>query len=112
LPAKTKTASAAQKIRAALDPDPTPPPASDAVPPRRERALNEEPRPPPVRLLSARQVLDRVPLSYPTIWKMMREGKFPRARKISNRSFWIESEIDAYINGLLLRRLKGDDEQD
>ena len=32
---------------------------------------------PAVRLLSKRQLLDRVPLSFVSIWKLMRAGQFP-----------------------------------
>jgi hypothetical protein len=37
------------------------------------------------RLLDKEQVLDRVPWSYPMIWKMMREGKFPRSLVLGNK---------------------------
>jgi len=30
------------------------------------------------RLIDKRQLLERVPLSYPTIWKRMKAGTFPR----------------------------------
>ena len=60
------------------------------------------------RLIFKREVLRRVGLSYPTIWKMMREGRFPRSRVCGGKSAWLEEEIDTWIEGLPLRRLKGD----
>jgi prophage regulatory protein len=51
----------------------------------------------PIKLLSRKDVLERVPLSYATIWKMMRDGKFPRSRDIGGKCAWIEREIDKWI---------------
>ena len=45
------------------------------------------------RLLTRKQVLALVPISYPTIWKLMCQGKFPRPRKVGSRSLWSEREI-------------------
>jgi prophage regulatory protein len=70
----------------------------------------EEPTSAPVRLLDKRHVVDRVGVSFPTIWKWMRAGKFPRARQIGDlKSVWIESEVEAWITALPLRRLKDDE---
>jgi prophage regulatory protein len=60
------------------------------------------------RLLSRRELLAKVPVSYPTIWKWMREGTFPRSRDIGGKVAWIESEIDAWIANLNIVPLKGD----
>ena len=62
-----------------------------------------------VRLISKPEVLDRVGVTFPTIWKWMREGKFPRSRQLGSKSCWIESEVEAWINALPTRRLKGDE---
>lgn len=62
-----------------------------------------------VRLISKPEVLDRVGVTFPTIWKWMREGKFPRSRELGGKSCWIESEVEAWINALPTRRLKGDE---
>lgn len=62
-----------------------------------------------VRLLTKAEVLDRVGLSFPTVWQWMREGKFPRSRVLSsNKSVWIEFEISKWIASLPVRKLKGD----
>ena len=60
------------------------------------------------RLIFRREVLRRVGLSYPTIWKMMREGRFPRSRVCGGKSAWLEDEIEAWIESLPIRQLKGD----
>src|SRR4051812_34247792 len=57
----------------------------------------------PVSLIFKRELLKRVPLSFPTIWKMMREGRFPRARIIGGKSAWLESEIDQFLTDLPVR---------
>ena len=62
----------------------------------------------PVRLIFKPEVLHRVGLSFPTIWKMMRQGRFPPARIIGGKSAWIESEINDFLAGLPLRRYKSD----
>jgi predicted DNA-binding transcriptional regulator AlpA len=63
-----------------------------------------------VRLISKGEVLDRVGVTYPTIWAWMRGGKFPRSRDLGGKIGWIESEIDDWIANLPVRRLKGDAE--
>jgi prophage regulatory protein len=50
------------------------------------------------RVLSMKTVLDRVPISRTTLWRMVREGLFPPHIKLSaNRIGWIEEDIDAWI---------------
>ena len=49
------------------------------------------------RLIFKREVLRRVGLSYPTIWKMMRQGRFPRSRVCGGKSAWLEHEIESWI---------------
>jgi prophage regulatory protein len=60
------------------------------------------------KLISKAEVLDRVGVTYVTIWKWMRTGAFPRARILGGKSCWVESEIDDWIEALPIRRLKGD----
>lgn len=62
----------------------------------------------PPRLISKPEVLDRVGVSYPTIWQWMREGKFPRSRDLGGKSAWVEAEINHWIATRPVRRLKGD----
>jgi prophage regulatory protein len=63
----------------------------------------------PRRLLTKSEVMARVRLTYPTIWKLMREGKFPRSRMVGNRAMWFESEVDAWMDQLPIPALKGDE---
>ena len=62
----------------------------------------------PVRLLSRREVMERVGVSYPTLWSWMRENKFPRSREIGGKVAWLESEVDKWITDLPVVQLKGD----
>jgi len=48
----------------------------------------------PRRMLNEKQVLDIVPLSRTSIYRLERAGKFPRSTYISaNRRIWYEDEI-------------------
>jgi predicted DNA-binding transcriptional regulator AlpA len=43
----------------------------------------------------------------------MRAGKFPRSRELSDQTIaWVEQEIDDWIAGLPVRKLKGDAEKE
>jgi len=112
--ARAAKPSAAAKVRAALDPNP-PPPIDATVPlPERRRALIEAARPPPpLRLLSRREVCDRVGVSYPTIWEWARTGRFPKARVLNGGKLgWVESEVERWILDLPLQELKPADEEE
>ena len=60
------------------------------------------------KLLSKSEVIDRTGRSFPTLWAWMRSGRFPRARDACGRPAWLQSEIDAWMKSLPLRRFKGD----
>ena len=60
------------------------------------------------KLIDRKTVLAKVPVSYPKIWAMMRDGVFPRGREVGGRTFWIEAEVDAWIDGRPVRALKSD----
>ena len=62
-----------------------------------------------IRLMPKPKVLEAVGVTYPTLWKWMREGKFPRSRQVGGKTAWIEAEVEAWIANLPVRRLKGDD---
>jgi predicted DNA-binding transcriptional regulator AlpA len=64
----------------------------------------------PLRILSKRQLLDKIPLTFPTIWARMRAGTFPRAVDYCGKTGWIEEEIDAWIKARPKRKFKGDGE--
>jgi predicted DNA-binding transcriptional regulator AlpA len=60
------------------------------------------------RLIPKKELLQLVQLSFPTVWKMMIAGQFPRARQIGGKTVWLKSEIDQYLAALPLRPYKGD----
>lgn len=60
------------------------------------------------KLIYKGELLERIGVSYPTIWSLMRKGEFPRARVVGGKSAWLSSEIDEWIARLPRRRLKGD----
>src|SRR3954451_16570257 len=39
-------------------------------------------------------VLERIGVSYPCLWRWMRDGKFPVALEVGGRCAWLESDID------------------
>jgi predicted DNA-binding transcriptional regulator AlpA len=82
---------------------PSPPTASPD-----HQTIGADVGPSPIRLISKSELLKRVPLSFPTIWKMMQQGRFPRARVIGGKSVWIESEVDDLLAALPLRQYKHD----
>jgi predicted DNA-binding transcriptional regulator AlpA len=60
------------------------------------------------RLLSKREVCERLGVTYPTLWGWMRKGEFPRSVTFGGRTSWIESEVEAWVNNLPRSKLKGD----
>jgi predicted DNA-binding transcriptional regulator AlpA len=72
-----------------------------------ERSLHAA-RAPPARLLSKREVLAIVGVSYPTLWSWMRQGKFPRSRVVGGKSMWLITDIETWLAALSVRKLKGD----
>ena len=74
---------------------------------KRAREIVER-QPGQVRLLSKYDVIDRIGVTYVTLWTWMRDGKFPRSRELNGKTTWIESEVDAWIQARPVRRLKGD----
>jgi prophage regulatory protein len=59
-------------------------------------ALDSGPRLP--RLVSFREVAQRVALSRSTIWRMERAGQFPKRRRLSvNKVAWWEPEIEEWL---------------
>ena len=57
----------------------------------------------PRRMLNEKQVLQIVPVSSVTLWRMEKKGLFPKGTYISpNRKVWFEDEITAWqtdVNG-------------
>jgi len=67
----------------------------------KEDRAPDEPR--PRVMLNEKQVLAIVPVSRSTLWRLERQGKFPKSTYVSsNRRFWFSAEISEWqdkING-------------
>jgi prophage regulatory protein len=62
---------------------------------------------PPLVFLSKAQVLKKVPVTGPTLWAWVRQGRFPKPRDISpNKTVWIEAEVDDWIRSQPIRSYK------
>ena len=68
---------------------------------------DDEAAAPPLVLLSKAQVLKKVPVTGPTLWSWVRQGKFPKPRDISpNKTVWLEADVDAWIRERPTRNYK------
>lgn len=63
------------------------------------------------RVLLKSQVLERINVTFPTLWAWMRDGKFPRARQMGKQTVWLESDVNDWITALPLRDYLGDAEE-
>ena len=64
---------------------------------REQSEVGASEKPAPRRMLSEKQVLEIVPVSRTTLYRMEKAGKFPRSTYISaNRRIWYEDEIVAW----------------
>lgn len=55
----------------------------------------------PRRMLSEKQVLEVIPVSRTTLYRMEKNGRFPKSTYISpNRRVWFEDEIIAWQNAV------------
>jgi predicted DNA-binding transcriptional regulator AlpA len=59
-----------------------------------------------MRFIGRAEVERRTDLTYATIWKLMKAGKFPLARDNGGKNAWVESEIIAWMK---TRRITVDD---
>ncbi len=51
-----------------------------------------------MRFLRIDEVIDKVGLSRPTIWRLERAGEFPRRRQLGRNSVgWVEDEIEQWM---------------
>lgn len=57
----------------------------------------------PTRFLSLRQVLDRTSISRSLVYQLIKdeERPFPAPVHIGRRSVWVESEVEAFIRGVV-----------
>ena len=50
------------------------------------------------RLLNIGEVVDRVGISKPTLYRQIKKGRFPRGTQVADRAVrWHSSQIDAWI---------------
>jgi prophage regulatory protein len=50
------------------------------------------------RVLSQQAVLEKVPISRVTIWRLERAGLFPKRIQLSpNRVGWLEADVDGWL---------------
>ena len=50
------------------------------------------------RMLNIGEVVDRVGLSKPTLYRQIKKGRFPRGTQVADRAVrWHESQIDAWM---------------
>ena len=62
------------------------------------------------RLVRKREVLERVGVTFPTLWVWMRRGEFPRARELgAGKLCWLESELTEWMKNRPTRTYKGDE---
>ena len=51
-----------------------------------------------LRIIRYPELFNKVPLSRSQIWRLEREGKFPKSIKIgANSKGWVESQIDDWL---------------
>lgn len=67
------------------------------------------------KLLSKAKLLERVPVTFPTIWKWMQKGLFPRPVVLQpdqrfSKIAWHEDEVEKWVKDRPLSSLKGDDD--
>ena len=61
---------------------------------------------PTLVFLSKTQVLKKIPVTAPTLWAWVRQGKFPRPRAIFNKTVWVAAEVDAWMQARPHREYK------
>jgi prophage regulatory protein len=93
-------------IQKTTRPPPQRPPVKNAVTQENFTDKAAEQLPPPSRFVFKPEVLDRVGVSYVSIWQWMRTGAFPASREVGGKVAWLESEIDEWMATRPLRKYK------
>lgn len=55
-------------------------------------------------LITMNALLHKVPVSRPTIYRLMQKGDFPKPVEIGRSRFWIEQEVEDWKRGKILAR--------
>lgn len=50
-----------------------------------------------LRLMRLTEVLELVPVSEATLYRMVKRGEFPRASKIGGQSFWPQAKVRNWL---------------
>jgi prophage regulatory protein len=51
-----------------------------------------------MRFIRFKELRQRIPLGRTTIWRMMRDGRFPQSRRIGKMAAaWLESEVEDWM---------------
>ena len=74
-------------------------------PPPRRRPIMAKSRPTPFqidtppnkRFVFRSELLERLSITYPTLWRWMRDGRFPTPQIIGGSNAWLESEVDHWM---------------
>ena len=53
------------------------------------------------------EMLDKIGLSYATIWNLMRRGEFPASHEVDDQVAWYEDELLAWMKTRPVRQLNG-----
>jgi prophage regulatory protein len=62
---------------------------------------------PALVFLSKKEVLRKIPITAPTLWSWVRQGRFPKPRSLGpNKTCWVASEIDAWMQAQPVRTYK------
>jgi predicted DNA-binding transcriptional regulator AlpA len=75
---------------------------------RKPKGKRRPPPPPKRRLMSKQEIVAITGSTFPHIWALMRADKFPRAVAVGGKAMWRSEEIDAWLDNLKVRPLKGD----
>ena len=61
-----------------------------------------------LQYMSKRQVCARLQVSSVTLWNWMKDGEFPRSRKVGGKAMWFKHEVDAWMRAQPFSTLNGD----
>jgi predicted DNA-binding transcriptional regulator AlpA len=49
------------------------------------------------KLIDSQEVMQRIGVSYTTLWRLVKTKKIPSPRKIGKLNRWLEADIERYI---------------
>jgi prophage regulatory protein len=56
------------------------------------------------RFIRLPQVIDRVGMARPTIYRMIQHGQFPAPVKVGSAALWSEAEVSAWLDARIAER--------